>query len=167
MADLTPDLQVYLSWGSIAKSFHSLRSLSVFFFCFFFSLCQLFPCHLGPPRPTLSISLYVTGCFLTAPLEHSRCPYQPSLLSFRMRSSVPSNASSSLDLMLTMSSRLTLQICLIIAVIPLQTLEVWLCQWPSLTGIEHCALKILHFKIVSNISWKLWEIRTWKRSDSW
>ena len=24
-------------------------------------------------------------------------------------------------------------------VIPLQTLEVWLCQWPSLTGMEHCA----------------------------
>ena len=24
-------------------------------------------------------------------------------------------------------------------VIPLQTLEVWLCQWPSLTGTEHCA----------------------------
>ena len=25
-------------------------------------------------------------------------------------------------------------------VIPLQTLEVWLCQWSSLTGMEHCAL---------------------------
>ena len=25
-------------------------------------LCQLFPCHLGPPRPTLSINLYVKGC---------------------------------------------------------------------------------------------------------
>ena len=24
-------------------------------------------------------------------------------------------------------------------VIPLQTLEVWLCQWPSLTGMEHYA----------------------------
>ena len=29
MADLTPDLQVSLSWGSIAESFHSLQSLSV------------------------------------------------------------------------------------------------------------------------------------------
>ena len=29
MADLAPNLQVYLSWGSIAESFHSLRSLSV------------------------------------------------------------------------------------------------------------------------------------------
>ena len=28
-ADLTPDLQVCLSWGSIAESFHSLWSLSV------------------------------------------------------------------------------------------------------------------------------------------
>ena len=25
-------------------------------------------------------------------------------------------------------------------VIPLQMLEVWLHQWPSLTGMEHCAL---------------------------
>ena len=25
-------------------------------------LCQLLPCHLGPPRPTLSINLYVKGC---------------------------------------------------------------------------------------------------------
>ena len=29
MADLMPDLQVCLSWGSIAESFHSLQSLSV------------------------------------------------------------------------------------------------------------------------------------------
>ena len=29
MADLTPDLQVCLSWGLIAESFHSLQSLSV------------------------------------------------------------------------------------------------------------------------------------------
>ena len=25
-------------------------------------LCQLLPCHLGPPRPTLSFNLYVKGC---------------------------------------------------------------------------------------------------------
>ena len=55
------------------------------------------------------------GC-LTAPLEHSICPYQRSLLSFRMRSrsSMPSRASSSLDLVVT-SCGLTLQIYLIIA----------------------------------------------------
>ena len=29
MADLTPDLQVCLSWGSIVESFHALQSLSV------------------------------------------------------------------------------------------------------------------------------------------
>ena len=54
---------------------------------------------------------------LTAPLEHSTCLYQRSLLSFRMwsRSSMPSRASSSLDLVVTMSCGLTLQICLIIA----------------------------------------------------
>ena len=45
------------------------------------------------------------------------CPYQQSLLSFRKRSrsSMPSRASSSVDLMLAMSCGLTLQICLIIA----------------------------------------------------
>ena len=32
MADLTPDLQVSLSWGSIAESFHSLWFLSVSYF---------------------------------------------------------------------------------------------------------------------------------------
>ena len=54
---------------------------------------------------------------LTAPLEHSTCPYQWSLLSFRMRSrsSMPSRASSSLYLVMTVSYGLTLQICLIIA----------------------------------------------------
>ena len=79
-------------------------------------LCQLFPCHLGPPRPTLSINLYVKAV-LTAPLERSTCPYNRSLLSFRMRSrsSMPSRTSSSLDLVVTMSCGLTLQICLIIA----------------------------------------------------
>ena len=54
---------------------------------------------------------------------------------------MPSCACSSLDLLLTMSCGLTLQIRLINAVIPLQTLEVWLCQWPSLTGMEHCCTR--------------------------
>ena len=75
-------------------------------------LCQLLPCHLGPHRPMLSINPYVTGC-----PGASTCPYQRSLLSFRMRSrsSVLSCASSSLDVMVTMSCCLTLQICQIIA----------------------------------------------------
>ena len=55
---------------------------------------------------------------LTAPLERSTCPYQRSLLSFsnmRSRSSIPSRASSSVDLIVAVSCALTLQICLIIA----------------------------------------------------
>ena len=54
---------------------------------------------------------------LIAPLERSTCPYHWSLLSFRMRSrsSMPSRTSSSLDLVVTVSCSLTLQICLIIA----------------------------------------------------
>ena len=103
---ISPDLQVCLSWGSIAESFHSLQSLSVS--CFHVIL------GLSSPRfPSTCMSKAV----LTAPLEHSTHPYQQSLLSFRMRSrfSMPSCASSSLDLVVTISCGLTLQICLIIA----------------------------------------------------
>ena len=54
---------------------------------------------------------------LTLPLERSTGPYQRSLLSLRMRSrsSLPSHASSSVDLMVAVSCGLTLQICQIIA----------------------------------------------------
>ena len=53
----------------------------------------------------------------TAPLKRSVCPYQLSLLSFNMRSrsSMPSHARSSVDLMVPVSCGFTLQICLIIA----------------------------------------------------
>ena len=66
----------------------------------------------GPRFPSTCMSKGL----LTAPLERSTCPYQRSLF-FRMmsRSSMPSRASSSLDLVVTMSCGLTLQICLIIA----------------------------------------------------
>ena len=79
----------------------------------------LFPCHLGPPRTSLSINQYVKGCLdcTIGAFLMSTCPYHRSLLSFRMRSrsSMPSHTSSSLDLVMTMSCSLTLQICLIIA----------------------------------------------------
>ena len=103
MADLTQDLQVCLSWGSIAESFHSLQSLSV----------SCFHVILGLPGPCFP-STCMSKAVLTTPLEHFTCPYQLSLLSFRMRSrsSIPSRASSSLDLVVTMSCGLTLQICL-------------------------------------------------------
>ena len=54
---------------------------------------------------------------LTAPLERSKCLYQRSLLSFRIRSrsSMPSRARSPMDLVVTMSCSLTLQICVNIA----------------------------------------------------
>ena len=106
MADLTPDLQVYLSWGLIAMSFHSMQSHSVSCFHVIFGLP-------GPRFP----STYMSKAVLTVPLERSTCPYHCSLLSFRMwsRSSMPSRASSSLDLVVTLCCGLTLQICLIIA----------------------------------------------------
>ena len=81
-ADLTPGLQVCLSWGSIAESFHSLQSLSVS--CFYVIL--------GLPGPRFPSSC-ISQAVLTAPLERSTCPYQVSLLSFRWksRSSMPSH----------------------------------------------------------------------------
>ena len=71
---------------------------------------------LGLPDPRFP-STCMSKAVLIAPLERSTCPYHPSLLSFRMRSrsSMPSRTSSSLDLVVTMSCGLTLQICLIIA----------------------------------------------------
>ena len=80
------------------------------------SLCQLFPCHLGPPRPTLSINLYVKGCLdCTIGAFHMSIPSESSSFRMRSRSSMPSRTSSSLDLVVTMSCCLTLQICLTIA----------------------------------------------------
>ena len=94
MADLTPDLQVSLSWGSIAESFHSLRSLSV----------SCFQVILGLPGPRFPLTC-MSKAVLTAPFERSTCLYQQSLLSFSMRSrsSIPSRASSSVDLMVAVS----------------------------------------------------------------
>ena len=73
-------------------------------------LCQLLPCHFGPPRPTLSINLYVKGC-----LDCTTGAFHMSIPSKSSQSSMPSRTSRSLDLVVTMSSGLTLQICLIIA----------------------------------------------------
>ena len=90
----------------IAESFHSLQSLSV----------SCFHVILGFPGPCFP-STCMSKAVLTAPLERSTCPYYRSCLSFRLRSrySMQSRISSSLDLVVTMSCSLTLQICLIIA----------------------------------------------------
>ena len=79
-------------------------------------LCQLLPSHLGPPRPTLSINLYVKGCLdCTVRAFHMSILAEPSLFQYEVQFSIPSRASSSVDLMVALSSGLTLQICLIIA----------------------------------------------------
>ena len=90
----------------MAESFHSLQSLSV----------SCFHVILGLPDPPFP-STCMSKAVLTASLERLTCPYHQSILSFRMRSrsSIPSRTSSSLDLVVTMSCDLTLQICLIIA----------------------------------------------------
>ena len=79
-------------------------------------LCQLLPCHLGPPRPTLSINLYVKGCLdCTIGAFHMSIPSESSLLQNEVQILNASRTSSSLDLVVTMSWGLTLQIYLIIA----------------------------------------------------
>ena len=100
-------------------------------------LCQLLPCHLGPPRHMLSINLYVKG-YLDCAIGASTCPYQQSLLSFKMRSrsSMSSRARSSLDLVVTMSCGLTLPISLIIALS--FCCRCW--RFGFVIGLEHCAL---------------------------
>ena len=67
-ADLTPDLQVCLSWGLIAESFHSLQSLSV----------SCFHVILGLPGPRFPSTCMWKAVF-TVPMEHST-PAEPSLL---------------------------------------------------------------------------------------
>ena len=88
------------------ESFHSLQFLSV--------IC--FHVILGLPGSCFP-STCMSKALLTAPLEHSTCPYQQSHFSSRMRyrSSMQTRTSNSLDLVVTMSCGLTLQICLIIA----------------------------------------------------
>ena len=81
-------------------SFHSRQSFSISF------------SHVTAPYlPSICISHAV----LTAPLERSTCPNQPSLLSLKMRlrSSSSSFASSSLHPTVVTSSGLILHICLI------------------------------------------------------
>ena len=44
-------------------------------------LCQLLPCHFGPPRPMLSINLYVKGCLDgTTGAFYMSIPWKSSLL---------------------------------------------------------------------------------------
>ena len=106
IADLTPDLQVLLSWGSTVVSFHSRQSLSVSFF----------HVSLGLPGPRLP-SICISHAVLITLLERSTCPNKRSLLSLKMRSrsSSSSLASNLLDLTVATSSGLILQICLIMA----------------------------------------------------
>ena len=75
------------------------------------TFCVIF----GLPGPHFPLTCR-SKAVLTALLECSTCPYQWSLLCLRMRSRslMPSHASSSLDLVVTMSCGLTLEICLVI-----------------------------------------------------
>ena len=88
------------------ESFHSLQFLSV--------IC--FHVILGLPGSCFA-STCMSKALLSAPLEHYTCPYQQSHFSSRMRyrSSMQTHTSNSLDLVVTMSCGLTLQICLFIA----------------------------------------------------
>ena len=102
MADLTPDLQVYLSWGSVAKGSTLCNPSSL----------------LAASMSSWDSQAHAFHQLVCQKLSwlHSTCLYQRSLLSFRMRSrsSMSFCTSSSLDLVVT-SCSLALQIRLIIA----------------------------------------------------
>ena len=79
---------------------------------------------------------------LTAPLERSTCPYQRYLFLFQDEVKILNTELRKKligpdgDNVLRFDNADLSDHCL---VVPLQTLEVWLCQWLSLTGMEHCA----------------------------
>ena len=100
IADLIQDLKVCLSW-ELPLCNSSVICVHVI---------------LGLPGPCFP-STCIAKALSTAPLKGSICPYQRSLFSFRMRSrySIQTCTSNSLDLVVTISCGLTLQICLIIA----------------------------------------------------
>ena len=78
---------------------------------------------------------------LTEPLERSTGPYQRSLLCDPdpqcQTAQVHVAHWTAGDIVLSYDIADLSDHC---PVIPLQTLEVWLCQLSSLTGMEHCAL---------------------------
>ena len=104
MADLTPDLKVYLSWGSIAKSFHSLQSLSV----------------------SSSMSSWAS---------QGHAFHQPVRLDCPLEQVTHWIWWWQIDNVLRLDIADLSDHC---PVVSLQMLEVWLCQWPSLTGRKHC-----------------------------
>ena len=65
-----------------------------------------------------------------------------------------------MDLMVAVSYGLTLQICLIIALSSLQTLEAGVCYWPSFTGMEHCAPHTRAVHMATCLERKIVEERT-------
>ena len=107
-----------------------------------------------PPPPPRLPSICISHAVLTAPLERYICPNQRSLLSLKMRlrSSSLSFGSSSLDLTVTTSFGLILQICLFMALslhcrlvfVSGQVSLVWsmalrmqdLYTWPQVTLLE-------------------------------
>ena len=65
--------------GQIASFFDTMRVDSRELPLSAIPLCQLSPCHLGPPRSTLSLNLYVKSCLdCTIGAFHMSIPAEPS-----------------------------------------------------------------------------------------
>ena len=149
ISGLTPDLQVCLSWGLIAESYHSLRALSI----------SCFHVISGRPCPRFP-SKCMTQAVLPAPF-HVSIPAD-IFLSFRMRSrsSMPRCESSSLDLIVTMSCGLTLQMSNHCPVIPLQTLGGLAlsmvkshCHWALRSAHKSCTRGLLSCEVAGSENW--------------
>ena len=142
MANLTPDLQVCLSWGSIAESFQSLQPFSV----------TRFHVILGLPGPRFP-STCMTQAVLTAPFKHWSVP-----LVHTSRAFVPSGWGSDPQCQAAQVAHWTwwwqylgawhYRSVWSLPCHPLQTLEVWLCHWHGALCSAHKSCTRCH------VSWK-------------
>ena len=148
MADLTPDLHIFLSWRLIAKSFHSLQSLSVSCFHVILGLPgQHFPSTCiskagsswASQANTFHQPVYQRLSWLhhwSIPHVHTSGAFSPSEWGPDPQCQAPEVAHWT-----WLWEGLAAWHCRSVwslPCLPLQTLEVWFCQWPSLTGMEHC-----------------------------
>ena len=124
IADLTPDLQAFISWGSTVRSFHSQQPFFVNQFHVILDLS-------GPHHASTSIS-YSHDC--TTRKLHVFISAKPSLSQDEVK--VPKL--KLLDCTVATSSVFRSQICLIMAliIVELHTLKVRLGQRPNFTGMQ-------------------------------
>ena len=131
MADLTPDLQVSLSWGLTAESLLSLQSLSVSCLQVIFG-SQAHAYH----QPVCQKLIWLHRW--SGPCVHTSWTFSPSGWSpgIQCRAVQVAHWTWWWQCLVVLHCRSVWSLlCHFIA-----ELEVWLCWWPSFTCMEHCPL---------------------------